>query len=339
MKKTKEIILSNLEKHGHFEEYFKIIDIIRANEFDNPDICIESCKALIEGISKTIIVNLDNTKTPDNIDDDNLPKLFKESMNLLSNNCEDIEGDFVVRFSAIIQVLGEIRNKRGDISHGRMAPKAIFSSYKLASTVKNMTESILEYVLEHYFTLDLSNGKLNYEDKEMQAYNNWLDETTVFPIKKAKYSQLLYENDLDEYENRYNNDFLKIEEYEVEKEDVEVVEKEPETKEEPKKEKIEVEKTEKEIEKLVNTFDEDAFWVDAINEQTEAFAKAENLKIEELRKLISNYLFSDKKPLRDKVSQAMNEKPSLKERAKTIDELTEKIIALANDLKTPAEEV
>lgn len=95
MKKTKAIISANLEKHSHFEEYFKIIDIIRANEFDNPDICIESCKALIEGISKTIIVNLDNTKTPENIDDDKLSKLFKKSIILLSNNCEDFEGDFV----------------------------------------------------------------------------------------------------------------------------------------------------------------------------------------------------------------------------------------------------
>ena len=116
MVKVREIIKKNIDRQSHFEEYFKIIDIIQANEFINPDICIESCKALIEGISKTIIINLDNTKTSDNIDDDNLPKLFKESMNLLSKNCVDIEGDFVVRFSAIIQVLGEIRNKRGDIS-------------------------------------------------------------------------------------------------------------------------------------------------------------------------------------------------------------------------------
>lgn len=334
MEKTKTIILSNIEKHIHFEEYFKIIDIIQTNEFKNPDICIESCKALIEGVSKTIIVNLDNTRTAENIDDDNLPKLFKESMNLLSDNCEDIEGDFVVRFSAIIQVLGEIRNKRGDISHGRMAPKAIFSSYKLATTVKNMTESMLEYVLEHYFSIDFSNGKLIYD--ELEEYNNWLDDNTDFPIKKAKYSQLLYENDLDEYENRYNNDFLKPDDDEGEKE--EVVEEKPEVKEEPKQEEAKAEQPEKVIEKLVGTFDEESFWGVATNEQTEAFAVAENLKVDDLKILITDFLFSDKKPLRDEVSDTMNEKPALKDRAKTIDALTERIIYLANDLKKLKEE-
>lgn len=214
-----------------------------------------------------------------------------------------------------------------------MAPKAIFSSYKLATTVKNMTESILEYVLEHYFTLDLSNGKLDYASEEMKAYNIWLDENTYFPIKKAKYSQLLFKNDYDEYENRYSDEFLKVDEIEED-----VAEVEPETKEKQPREKVEAKEPEKEIKKLVGTFDEDAFWVDAINKQTEAFAKAENLKIKELKELISNYLFSDKKPLRDDVSQAMNEKPLLKDRAKIIDTLTEKIIVLANDLKTPAEE-
>jgi uncharacterized protein YqfB (UPF0267 family) len=336
MEKTRAIISANLEKHSHFEEYYKIIDIIRDNEYNNPDICIESCKALIEGISKTIIVNLDNTKTPENIDDDNLPKLFKESMNLLSNNCEEIEGDFVVRFSAIIQVLGEIRNKRGDISHGRMAPKSIFSSYKLATTVKNMTESILEYVLEHYFTLDLSDGKLIYDSDDMEAYNTWLDENTDFPIKKAKYSQLLFENDPEEYENRYSDEFLKEDET-VEKE-VGIVEVETETVEETPKEPVGTVETKKEIEKLVNTFNEITFWSDATNAITEAFAEAENLKIDELKKIVNDYLFSDKKPLRDEVSKAMNEKPSLKERAKTIDALTEKVICLADDLQTPEEE-
>lgn len=337
MIKIREIIKNNIDKHSHFEEYFKIIDIIQVNEFINPDICIESCKALIEGVSKTIIINLDNTKTADNIDDDNLPKLFKESMNLLSNNCVDIEGDFVVRFSAIIQVLGEIRNKRGDISHGRMAPKAIFSSPKLATTVKNMTENILEYILEHYFTLDFTNGKLVYEETE--EYNSWLDDNTNFPIKKAKYSQLLYENDYDEYESRYSDEFLKTDETEEEVEvEVEVEEKPIETEVPEKEVVVEVEKPKEEIKKLVNTFDEDSFWNEPTTEKVATFAATENLKTEELKKLITDYLFSENKPLRDDVAITMNEKPSLKDKAKIIVPLTDKITSFADELKITTEE-
>jgi len=333
MEKTRAIISANIEKHSHFEEYYKIIDIIRDNEYENPDICIESCKALIEGISKTIIVNLDNTKTSENIDDDNLPKLFKQSMNLLTDNCEDIEGDFILRFSGIIQVLGEIRNKRGDISHGRMAPKAIFSSYKLATSVKNMTESILEYVLEHYFALDLSDGKLDYNSREMEAYNNWLDENTDFPIKKAKYSQLLFENDPEEYENRYSDEFLK--EDETEEKEVVIVEDKTESVEEIPKEPVVTVESVKEIEKLVGTFDEKAFWLKETNiTQTEEFAQTENLIVDELKKLINNYLFTDKRPLRDDVLVAMNNKPKLSERKTIIEALTEKIIALSKQLSS-----
>ncbi|MFL1013616.1 hypothetical protein [Flavisericum labens] len=337
MIKIRNIIKANIENSGHFEEYFKIIDIIQANEIANPDICIESCKALIEGVSKTIIISLDNTKTPANIDDENLPKLFKQSMNLLSDNCEDIEGDFVVRFSAIIQVLGEIRNKRGDISHGRMAPKPIFSSSKLATTVKNMTENILEYVLEHYFSLDLSSGKLIYE--EIEDYNNWLDENTEFPIKKAKYSQLLYENDYDEYESRYSDEFLKTDETEEEVA-VEVEKEQAEEVETPEKEVVEAveEKPKEEIKRLVNTFDEEAFWDEPTTGKVSVFAEEENLKTTELKELVTDYLFSDKKPLRDAVANAMNEKPALKDRAKVIETLTGKIIDLADELQNPTDE-
>lgn len=331
MLKIREIITKNADKQSHFEEYFKIIDIIQANEIVNPDICIESCKALIEGVSKTIIINLDNTKTPCNIDDDNLPKLFKESMNLLIANCEDLEGDFVVRFSAIIQVLGEIRNKRGDISHGRMAPKAIFSSHKLATTIKNMTENILEYVLEHYFMIDFANGKLGYE--ELEDYNIWLDDNTDFPIKKAKYSQLLFENDYDEYESRYSDEFLKTDDTE---EEVEV--EKPISTDIPGKVLVEVEQPKEEIKKLVNTFDEASFWVEPTTEKVATFAVAKNLKTEELKKLITDYLFSKKKPLRDSVAIVMNDKPALKDKAKIIVPLTDKITAFADELLKTTEE-
>lgn len=332
MLKIRDIITKNVDKQSHFEEYFKIIDIIQANEIVNPDICIESCKALIEGVSKTIIINLDNTRTASNIDDDNLPKLFKESMNLLIANCEDLEGDFVVRFSAIIQVLGEIRNKRGDISHGRMAPKAIFSSHKLATTIKNMTENILEYVLEHYFMIDFENGKLGYE--ELEDYNIWLDDNTDFPIKKAKYSQLLFENDYDEYESRYSDEFLKTDDTE----EVEVEVEKPKVKEIPKKVAVEVEQSKEAIKKLVNTFDEASFWVEPTTEKVATFAVTENLKAEELKSLITDYLFSDKKPLRDAVTMAMNEKPALKDKAKIVVPLTDKITAFADELKNTTEE-
>ena len=52
----------------------------------------------------------------------------------------------------------------------------------------------------------------------------------------------------------------------------------------------------------------------------------------------NDIVFTGKPPLKDEIVSAIKEKPSSKERAKTIDTLTEKIIALANDLKKLKEE-
>lgn len=351
MKKIRAIISANQEKHSHFDEYIKIIEIIEGNELVNPDICIESCKALVEGISKTILINLDNTRTPENIDRDDLPKTFRDAVIVLSDKCENLEGDFVVKFSVIIKVLGEIRNKRSDISHGRMAPKHLFSSPKLASTVVSMTESMLEYILSYYFSIELTEeGRLVFDSEEMEAYNNWLDDSIDFPIKKASYSKLLYENDYDEYEVRYNDEFLKSKEEEIE-EDQLVVEMpivgEPvpaEVEEAPKESKVEVvhhpiEPPKPVVEELVSDFDESEFWSDAKNEQLQVFSAVKNLDEEKLKAVINEFLFSEKPPLRDGVADTMKTKPALKDRGNTVKELTQKIIAFANGLKEPEQEV
>lgn len=368
MDKIRILIAANSDRYIHFQEYNKIIEIIEKNENTNPDICIESCKALVEGISKTILTSLDSTKNENNIDKDNLPKLFKETINLLAESCEDLEGDFVNGFGRLIHVLGEIRNKRGDISHGRVAPKIVFSSKKFASTVKNMTESMLEYILEHYFELDLStNTRLDYDSKEMAAYNDWLDENTDFPIKKAKYSKILIENDYDEYESLHNDYLDYIESSKSEEKDEMPNEENVETLENGKqpvseKEKVvpgfeeetkKPSKVSKEelklwydkyfgqvdeplvVETLVNTFDEGIFWTEARKEQTRVFATGENLKVLELQDLISRFLFTEKPPFRDDVAEVMAIKPPLTTRAKILDELTNKILSLARQLNAP----
>lgn len=343
MEKTLSLIESNINKHSHFEEYYKIIELIKTNENINPDICIESCKALVEGISKTILFNLDKTKTIESIDKDDLPKLFKEAMRVLSNECDDIEGDFASRFSAIMQVIGEIRNKRGDISHGRMAPKFIFSSAKLASTIVNITDSMLEYILEHYFSVDFFNNKLIYDSKELQDYNKWLDDNVDFPIKKAIYSKILFENDYDEYETRYKDEY---------KPNLEI---DPELKNgiigiiEILKDRLNISLTdsnsldkivfepqveyELKLKNLVTTFNEVEFWTNEKNSLLEVFAHENDFEIKGLKEIIEKYIAFDDEPLRDDIAKIMINKPTLSERKKILLVMMEFIIDFAEDLK------
>jgi len=347
MEKTRAVITANLSSHKDFEYYFSIIDIAEESVNEKPDVTIDCCKSLIEGVAKSILITLDNNYKKNNklVDGVKASKLFDKAIKLISKYDQSLigkESDFLSKSRELVDVIIGIRNDRGEISHGKFTPKPneIISTSEFGLFVINLTDSIVSFMLKILFQIDIPNTeRLIYEDKEMEAYNTWLDDSTDFPIKKAKYSQLLYENDYDEYESRYSDEFLKTDETEEEVV-VEVEKEQAEEVEPPEKEVAEPveEKPKEEIKRLVNTFDEDAFWVEPTTGKVSAFAAEENLKTTELKELVTDYLFSDKKPLRDAVANAMNEKPALKERAKVIETLTEKIIVLADELKNPADE-
>ena len=69
------------------------------------------------------------------------------------------------------------------------------------------------------------------------------------------------------------------------------------------------------------------FWT---KERLLAFDKLsedENLDAEKLQKVIGNYMFTEKKPLRDDVIEMINTRPSLKERKTVAERVTEKILS------------
>lgn len=176
--------------------------------------------------------------------------------------------------------------------------------------------------------------KLNFN--ELAKFNTWLDEKHEVLSVKVDYSKLLFENAYDKYEEYYFLEYLDSPDGEIDDEEAEQEGEVVETKE-PQLQKVEIKKSTKEVENLVTTFDEVAFWPDAMDEKVGKFAETENLKTDALKNLINGYLFSDKEPLRDEVAKAMNEKPSLKDRAKIADKLTGKIIALVNYLRSKGE--
>ena len=52
----------------------------------------------------------------------------------------------------------------------------------------------------------------------------------------------------------------------------------------------------------------------------------ENLDSEQLHEVIGNYLFTEKKPMRDDIIGLLKERPSLKERATIAERMTNKIL-------------
>ncbi len=175
-----------------------------------PDICIESCKSLIEGISKTILKALDAASTNESLNAKDVKELFRDALNALGRFNPKMEVDFVRRSVGVIQLLADIRNKRGDISHGKLAPKELSSYAQFSKLVMHMTEGIAFYMLTEFFEIDLSfTEEIIYDDNP--EFNEWLD--TNNPISGISFSRALFEQD----EVSYTEQLL---EYQTEQEEV-----------------------------------------------------------------------------------------------------------------------
>lgn len=368
MKMVNEILEKNLGRYPDFGYYKLHVSKIENNIVTNPDIAIETCKALIEGVSKSILNRIDNTFDEKTETSGRNPKsvqqLFKRALEKIAELNEKFEPGFVHSSGQIVNMTSTIRTERGDISHGKSVPKETSSTPEFSALVAQMTDLILSYVLEHFFEIDLGyREKFDFEEKH--AYNLWLDDSVNFPIAKARYSKILFEQDYDEYESRYTDEYLKSlenDEEKVELQEIEPSEEKPSINIELKKELTESDeetrnedfrkahierkkrqeeiwyqtyfgpKEVKPIEELINTFDELAFWTEHRTALVESYAEVGNINPDGLKDIISNYLFTQKRPFRDDVFAIMNEKPALKDRAKIAEELTDKIIVFAKDL-------
>lgn len=180
--------------------------------------------------------------------------------------------------------------------------------------------------------------------KKMEAYNEWLDDSLDFPIKKARYSKLLFENDYDEYETRYKDEYLPNLELEPElktgiikvlellrinsSKKNEITEKQIKFEFEKVKEDVKIEQ-----EDLVNTFNEAEFWTEARSLSLEKFANQYDFEINGLKEIIEKYIAFNDEPLRDDIAKIMINKPTLSERKKTLLVMMEFIIDFAEDLK------
>ena len=94
MKQTKNI-LKQLEPHYfNIEYYHTIVDKIEENVDSNPDIAIESCKSLFEGLGKFIILNIDKSLNFRTIDGFKYKRAITKAVELLEKKDPTFESDF-----------------------------------------------------------------------------------------------------------------------------------------------------------------------------------------------------------------------------------------------------
>lgn len=263
MELTKQAILKHKQDIEGLDGYIVVINEIENNVSVNPDIAIESCKSLIEGLSKKALELLSEeyqtNKGVRKLCDNKLPVLVTKAFECVYKNKFEIDihnslyklikgKDKLNKFIKLnsdaifenandaIQKIVAIRDNRGDISHGRIYPKKEESEIQLAKSIVSITDGICSFMIyefaSQYQILESQLEKLIYNNEF--TFNEWLDRKYDIFSVKIDYSKLLYKNAYVKYEELYYSEFLPIIEQEIVEDEIneepnkelEVVEKE-----------------------------------------------------------------------------------------------------------------
>ncbi|MGH1447017.1 MAG: hypothetical protein ACRBBO_13345 [Cognatishimia sp.] len=224
MQRLKSIIEENKATFPAFEYYIPIIEKAERFEASRPDTAIDCCNALFQGISKSIILALDNHATSEELDSRNegkTNKLVKRACECLKQNDDIYEDEFVKKASAMADGISFLRNARGDISHGRAVPKRLQSHQNLAVSCNEVSGSLLSYMLSSFFAMKLDASEedaqpetsleFDIEYDQNPDFNEYLDELNPLP-GKLLYSEALFQTYLEEYQIQLDDYLDMIEE-------------------------------------------------------------------------------------------------------------------------------
>lgn len=207
MNEIKELIAKNEKRLPHLDYYLMHIEDAEKHKLSQPDRCIETCNALIEGVCKTILRTLDNAYDDRHVEGLKVKRLVQKSLEEIARFDEEIEADFPKKFADLIQELTTVRNNRGDIAHGRGVPRLEVSNSRFSRFLFRQTESAVLYLLESLIAIDLTLPRpVLYEDNP--EFNDELDAEMEEVLREASieldisYSEALYQQDQVDYEER-----------------------------------------------------------------------------------------------------------------------------------------
>ena len=202
MQSVIDLINAHKSRYPEFDYYIPHMQEAASHVHAQPDRCIENCKAIFEGICKALVLRMDKGVDRKKAGSFNLPKLVDRTVEQIERH--DAAGDFpsaMVR--ELAKTLGPLRNDRGDIAHGRAAPKEEASCERLSRYLLTNTETALRYMLEIFYeqpgVLEETNvgiPQIDYEDNP--EFNKWLD-AGEYSGGRVLFSRALYEQDYESY--------------------------------------------------------------------------------------------------------------------------------------------
>ena len=197
--------VGKLNRHRLYK-YQSHCDIIRHCVHEKLDISIESCKAILEGLSK-LTIHLLTQEPISRLNSFNFDQLFKLTLTEFDKKGGDqfyFHTDTVRRFGSAVGHLGEIGNHHGDISQGRASLKQQVSDADLTEMVAGITDHLGTYILRKLKRLE----QLKTEDEdEYDAnvdFNQYIDDS--YPMEgDLSYSKALIDQDHVVYQQRLGN--------------------------------------------------------------------------------------------------------------------------------------
>ena len=182
--------------------YDSHLSLIERYTKEKPDISIETCKALIEGISKLVLHVLKQEPLKSQ-NKDKFHYLFKKAILELKKGRGFYDISILRMLEGVVKYIGDLRNDHCDIGHGRASLKNQINDADFAEFIIGITDCLCTYMLRR---LDLLTEKeVLYEDNP--EFNTYLDESNPMP-GKILYSKALFEQEFQTYElqlDEYND--------------------------------------------------------------------------------------------------------------------------------------
>ena len=181
-----------------FSVYEKHISLIEDSIENNPDLCVETCKSLIEGICKTILTN----KGIDYSNYAHFQVLVKETIKNMFNETDsnsDSLSELARRIASVSQKIAEIRDSAGFASHGQDVAH-VSISYSLALFTSRITDVIGGFIFHYYRNhAERGSGRILYQD--YQAFNEYYDEQNPLVLGgiMISASEALFDQDIEAY--------------------------------------------------------------------------------------------------------------------------------------------
>jgi len=206
MDSLEALVKRHIKEFPDFQYYGAFAEFMSAIENYHQDlhtgISLDCCNSLLQSICKTIITQID-PKTEGKILNkggrSETNNLISEAAKLIQKNDDVHERNFISQLSQIGKHINELRNARGDLSHGKHIPKELLNDQDLSRLLREITESLSRYLISSFFIftlekqskqdIEIDKDQIRYE--ENSEFNDLLDEE--YPLDgKLLYSQALY---------------------------------------------------------------------------------------------------------------------------------------------------